>query len=165
MSMIEDLKNLFSHHAEDLKERFDLIAQRLSDVELNTRTEENLDVFAIKTDTGEAEGEEGKAVAEVQLVPKRGIVWKVIQAAVTQSSGGSVAIYLNSVAATNLLAVLGPGTTGEKQHFYVPRGSTLIFHFFEQKKGQSCTATVQVEQLHKTPERASRQAGDEAPMI
>lgn len=159
MTIIDDLKTLVSHHAGNLSTHLSDIKLTLGQIALNTRTEESHEAVDKKSDAAEVT----ETVAEIQLVPREGQGWKVIQLSVAQTKSGSCAVYLNSIAARNLIAGPFTGTTSEKQHFYVPPNALLVFHFYEQENGKEVSCSIQVERLIDSTAEEAAQGADTAP--
>lgn len=162
--MFEPLKELVGDHGEKLYKLLSEIRDHLTDIANNTYSE--VEYTQYNTENGRAVAAADKT-ATIELQANEGYSWRVERVGLTGSEEGNCAVYVGSVVPENLVDVFrGTGITAARGKYFVPRGQALVFHFYEQKAGQICTANIQVEQLvptgltHKAARGTDREALD-----
>lgn len=152
--MFEPLQDLFHHHAERLHTQFEDIAARLGRLIENTDSELWNERFVTRKGLGET-GE--TTTADVKLEAAAGSAWRVFNVTVTSGEEGLCAVYVGAIEPGNLVDIFNPAQIAvhTTARYYVPRGASLIFHFYEQPKKQVCTVNVQAEQLLMDPDEGS----------
>lgn len=149
--MFEQVIAKLQGHAGNLEQYLDEIKDSLTNIVENTRSEVEYDEFSHHADRATADAE-GTAVVSLQA--NEGYSWHTKQVGLTGSEEGNCAVYITSVAPDNLIDVFrGTGITAKDGKYFVPRGSAILFHFYEQTPGQVCTAAIQVQQLKPKRER------------
>jgi hypothetical protein len=150
--MFEPLQAMFTKGMGQLDDRFREVIEALSLIAENTQAEIWIDRFTTKSNR-ENTGKSKTAV--VELGPSEGVAWRVFLASVTAGKEGPVAVYLNTVDPSNLLDLFNPSEiAARKVEYYVPPGSKLVFHFYEQPEEHECTANIQAEQFLMQPGKA-----------
>jgi hypothetical protein len=90
---------------------------------------------------------EASKTVDIELHAKEGFSWHIERVAITCSEGGSVAVYVGTIAPENLVDVMSGPISATRGRYFVPRGQRLVFHFYEQAEKQECTVNIQAEQL------------------
>jgi hypothetical protein len=154
MELFEPLKIALEHHANNLQESLERIEARLAALSGDIEAEIEEDQFVAK---GESATTGAKKEVDISFRASGGFAWRVRTVGVTGGPTGNCAVYLNAVTPTSLLGVLSPTLLKtENIRWYVPRGGTLIFHFYEQPENQVCTVSFQAEEFATVPDRQAR---------
>lgn len=141
--MFEPLQNLLSDKADSIACAIRDIVPHLAQIVRNTETEVNIQKIGEKSDSVTCVNSEGM----IRLRPAEGFMWRLTQIAVTGKKEGACAVYLGAAAPTQLIDIISnTGIFASARRYYVPLGSEIIFHFYEQEEKGVCTAHIQVEE-------------------
>lgn len=144
--MFEPLKDLIAPHADDFKQYLSRIEGHLASMVNDVESQVEFDQFTTRNGRANAAAD---GTATIELSPNEGFSWDIRRVGLTSSKEkGNCAVYVGSVAPENLVDVFRePRIAADRGRYFVPRGQKLIFHFYEQDVGQTCTVNIQAEQL------------------
>lgn len=151
MELFEPIRLALEAHAVVLNERMQRIEGYLAALAGDIEAELVEDQFVTK---GETVTTGAKKEVDISFRASSGYAWRIRTVGVTGGEKGNCAVYLNAVAPQNLLGVLSPTLLkAESIRWYVPRGGTIIFHFYEQPENQICTVSFQAEEFGTVPDK------------
>ena len=152
MELFEPLKLALEHHADNLQSTLGRIEAHLAALAGDIEAEIEEDQFVTKGESTPVPA--GKTEVDISFRASSGFAWRVRTVGVTAGPVGNCAVYLNVVTPTSLLGVLSPTLLkAENIRWYVPRGGTLIFHFYEQPALQVCSVSFQAEEFTTVPDK------------
>lgn len=161
--MFEPLKDLIGDHSEKLYELLERIDANIDHMVNDVVSEVTYDQYTTRSSRAIV-GEDGTAI--IELSPSEGFSWRVERVALTASEEGNCALYNGSVAPENLVdAFREPKIISDRGKYFIPRGSSLTIHFYEQEPGHVCTVNIQAEQLIPVVKVARSVSGSQSEFI